>query len=371
MVATLRAISSARVSQSTRNRHVVSCDSVKALHAFLFFYPLFTLGLPCATFAQSSPAVSPQSLAGDWKYVLNAPLEMMLHLTVDANGTMTGSIDTPDTPPKHLELTNVHLAGNVLTYTMPPLGTIREVVMADGKKMAGPYLWERVTKTSVSSMQLAGDWTSEGPNAGGTILHLRSDKTGSLTGTLDVLGLSPFRQLLSKVSFDGNGLSFEGGNGSVFHGKINNEGKTLSGTFSQSSALITWQQIRNAAQAAAEDSKEKPRATDGAWNGVLNYTAKFPDLPLSKGKARLIFRFGSNPASCSAQLAGDTGTPETMPCQMTLTGNAVHVERVIGFNATFEGVLSPDAHHLSGVWTTGNPNFHWTGPVRVDLVRGE
>ena len=158
--------------------------------------------------------------------------------------------------------------------------------------MAGPYLWERVTKTSVSSMQLAGDWTSEGPNAGGTILHLRSDKTGSLTGTLDVLGLSPFRQLLSKVSFDGNGLSFEGGNGSVFHGKINNEGKTLSGTFSQSSALITWQQIRNAAQAAAEDSKEKPRATDGAWNGVLNYTAKFPDLPLSKGKARLIFRFG-------------------------------------------------------------------------------
>jgi hypothetical protein len=56
---------------------------------------------------------------------------------------------------------------------------------------------------------------------------------------------------------------------------------------------------------------------------------------------------------------------------MTLTGNAVHVERVIGFNATFEGVLSPDAHHLSGVWTTGNPNFHWTGPVRVDLVRGE
>lgn len=81
---------------------------------------------------------SPQSLAGDWKYVLNAPLEMMLHLTVDANGTMTGSIDTPDTPPKHMELTNVHLAGNVLTYTMPPLGTIREVVMADGKKWQGP-----------------------------------------------------------------------------------------------------------------------------------------------------------------------------------------------------------------------------------------
>ncbi len=63
---------------------------------------------------------------------------MMLHLTVDANGTMTGSIDTPDTPPKHMELTNVHLAGNVLTYTMPPLGTIREVVMADGKKWQGP-----------------------------------------------------------------------------------------------------------------------------------------------------------------------------------------------------------------------------------------
>jgi hypothetical protein len=341
---------------------------MKFFCSFLLF-PFFCLvAFAWAGLPQSAPTVSPQSLAGDWEYVLNGPLKMELHLHVDAAGAMTGSIDTPDTPPKHIELTNIHLAGNVLTYTMPPLGPIREVVMADGNKMAGPYVWDRVRKTSLSPQQLAGDWTSDGPNAGGTILHLRVDAKGTLTATLDILGLAPSRQSLSNVNLNGNSLTFAGANGDIFHGTLGNDTKTISGTFSGSSAFITWQQTRNAAQAVVEDSKEKPRVTDGAWSGVVNYTAKFPDLPLSKGSFHLTFHFGSNPASCAAEVSGSARN-DSYPCQMTVTGNSVHVERIIGYSATFIGTLSADGRHLSGTWTTGNPNFHWTGPAQIDLTR--
>jgi hypothetical protein len=352
------------------NADVIPCVAMRRFFPLLLLLSVFLLASPRAASVQSPPAITPQSLAGDWEYVLNPPLKMVLHLRVDATGAMSGTVDTPDTPPKHLELTNVHLAGNQLIYTMPSLGTIREVVMADGKKMAGPYMWERAIKVSVPPQQLAGDWTSDGPNVGGTILHLRIDPKGTWTGTLDVMGLAPSRQSLSNINFDGNSLSFAGANGSVFHGTLGNGGKTLSGSFTQSGILITWQQTRNAAQAVLADNQEKPRATDGAWNGVMNYTAKYPNIPLRKGSFRLTFHFGSNPASCSATLTGDApGSDETVPCEMTLTGNSVHVDKIHGFSATFIGTLSADARHLSGVWTMGDPNFHWTGPSQVELTR--
>jgi len=44
------------------------------------------------------------------------------------------------------------------------------------------------------------------------------------------------------------------------------------------------------------------------------------------------------------------------------------MDRVLGYDAKFNGTLSADGNHLSGTWTMGN-NFHWKEPVQIDLTR--
>lgn len=85
--------------------------------------PLVVAALSCglAGLAGAQTAsVSPRSLAGDWEYVLSPSQKLVLHLHVAANGVMTGTIDEPGSPPKQIELRDVHLAGIMLTYTLPP-----------------------------------------------------------------------------------------------------------------------------------------------------------------------------------------------------------------------------------------------------------
>jgi hypothetical protein len=127
----------------------------------------------------------------------------------------------------------------------------------------------------------------------------------------------------------------------------------------------SWHHVRTAAQAAANEAAGNANSTNGAWSGAGNYTASFPGVGLTKGTAKLTFHFRSNPASCVVKLAG---SDSPVPCRMTLTGNTVHIERVIGCDATFNGTLSADRNHLSGIWTTG-ALWHWTGPMHIDLTR--
>jgi hypothetical protein len=109
---------------------------------------LCSTGFVAIAHARSAAAASPQSLTGDWEYVISPPLKLVLHLQVDASGTLSGSVDTPDTPPQHIELTNVHLAGNMLNYSMGSQpGTYHEVISADASKMLGPHMWVRTGRS--------------------------------------------------------------------------------------------------------------------------------------------------------------------------------------------------------------------------------
>ena len=87
--------------------------------------------------------INAQSLAGDWEYSLNGPQKLVLHLRTGPGGALVGSVDTPDTPPKHVELSNIQLTNRMLKYTWPGLGTFTEVVNADGKGMVGAHIWVR------------------------------------------------------------------------------------------------------------------------------------------------------------------------------------------------------------------------------------
>jgi len=160
-------------------------------------------------------------------------LTLVLHLRVDAGGALSGTVDTPDTPPKQIQLADVHLAGNMLSYSMPPQpGIFREVIGADGMKMLGPYMWVRAGGAAQADppfetlAQIAGDWVTPGGGPLAQTLRLRLDASGALTATIDVPEPMTQRLPLTKVQVSGRTLSYTMPDGAhTYQGTFGSDGK--------------------------------------------------------------------------------------------------------------------------------------------------
>jgi len=328
-----------------------------------------------AAVGQTAAAVSPQSLAGDWDSSVSPSLKWVLHLHVDAAGAISGTIEAPGSPPKRLRLSNVHLTGSMLTFRLPPgPGTYREVILAGAKKMAGPYMWVREGAMAGPRRpppfepvsRLAGDWESPGIDSSSLVLRLRLDPHGALTGTIDVPEPMAQRVALRNVEVSGRLLSYTMPDGAhTYQGTFSEDGKRIEAT-GMSTIDASWRRVRTAADAAARDASEDAVPTNGDWTGTGNYTASFPGIGPRNGTLTLRFHFQSNPASCLVKIVGSSDS--AMPCRMTWVRNTVHVERVLGYEASFTGTLSTDRNHLSGTWTMGKL-WSWTGPMHIDLTR--
>jgi hypothetical protein len=326
-----------------------------------------------AAAGQTAPAASPRSLAGDWDSSVNPQGKLVLHLDVDAGGALSGVIELPGSPPKRIVLSNTHLAGNLLTFTMPPMkGKVMEVILPGAKRMAGPFMWVKEGTTASpppppfeALSQLAGDWESPAIGPSPLVLRLRLDARGALTGAIDVPEPMAQRITLKNVKVNGRLLSYTMPDGiHTYQGAFSKDGRTVQAT-GMSTIDASWRHVRTAAQAAANDAAGNANPANGDWSGTGNYTASFPGVGLTKGTATLTFHFRSNPASCVVKLAG---SDSPIPCRMTPTGNTVHIDWVMGYNATFAGTLSTDKNHLIGIWTMGAV-WHWTGPMHIDLTR--
>jgi hypothetical protein len=341
------------------------------------------LMLICAGLALCTAALAEQkkagndaaSLAGDWEYDINGPVKMVLHLEVGANGALAGTIDTPASPPQHVVLRDIQLSGKILKYTWPQLGTMMEVVQADGNSMLGTHIWHRVNTSALSARDVAGDWeskTSSGTYSRVThILHLRLDSSGSLTGSVDELLAIPRRIPLREVRLQGMTLTYTLDNGDVLHGTFSNDRRMIFGDQSG----LTWQRSRTLAQALVADSKEHPLPTDGTWSGIITPVlwSVFVKTP-PKGDFRLVVHLRSAPVSCSVSLGLPTeiqGGPDgDRPCEMKREGANV---QIFGpYAGAFIGTLSGD--QLTGTWTTGenNPVFMMAlsgEPMKVRLTR--
>jgi hypothetical protein len=333
-------------------------------------------GVSAAISAETRAPITLQSLVGDWESAVYPTVKLTLHVRVDASGQLTGTFDTPDTPPKHVELTNFKLRGTLLSYTMSSHpGTVYEVISADGTKMQGPFMWTKAGSTRppllvppfVTLSQIAGDWASgDGPSA--QILRLRLDAGGALAGSIDTPEPISLRLLLSNVRVSGRTLTFTMPDGrNSFEGNFSGDGKTVAAT-GNSTIEATWQHVRTLAQAEAREAADRSNPANGDWRGVTDYTADIPGVGPSKGTATITLRFRSNPASCAFNLTGTENPSDQIPCQMTATGTTVHVSKVIGYDATFLGNISADGNHLIGTFTMG-PVFHWTAPVQIDFQR--
>jgi hypothetical protein len=89
---------------------------------------LVTLALaPLSVSAQQRPTI-----AGDYAGTLG-PLHVNLHLKVDAAGTVTGTLDSPDRGAIGIHCSNFHVDGQSITFLVPAVhGTWKGTVAADG-----------------------------------------------------------------------------------------------------------------------------------------------------------------------------------------------------------------------------------------------
>ncbi|MGB6693345.1 MAG: hypothetical protein ACLPZY_06735 [Terracidiphilus sp.] len=341
----------------------------------LSFALVICLGVALVSAAQGTPAISPQSLAGDWEYAVTPQLKLVLHLRVDARGALSGTIDTPDTPPKHIELTNFKLAGKMLSYTMGSQpGSITEVISADGTKMLGAYMWTKVgasgapaiTPPFVPLAQIAGDWVTPGGGASAQVLRLRLGASGALTGTIDAPEPMTQRLPLSNVQVTGRTLSYTMPDGArTYQGTFSNDGKMVTPT-GQSTIDATWQHTRTAAQAAAQEAAQNSNPINGDWSGVTHNVATVTIVKPDHDTVHLTFHFKSDPVSCTMD-SPEQGGAAGIPCTMTESGSKVHVDSLRSLGGTFDGTLSADGNHLIGTWKVGAA-WQW-GPMEMDMMR--
>src|SRR5579864_2770818 len=71
------------------------------------------VAIPARARAQAAPAI-----AGDYVGVLG-PLQVKLHLKVDAAGAITGTLDSPNQGANGIPCADFHLDGQALSFSVP------------------------------------------------------------------------------------------------------------------------------------------------------------------------------------------------------------------------------------------------------------
>jgi hypothetical protein len=344
---------------SVGNRERPGAWALKPATLFAVSLALSYLGRPPVLIGQTGSGVlSPQALVGDWEWVINGPVKATLHMTLDAGGGLKGVVDIPGVP-KPVELTNIHLSGRALTYTMPPMPALTEQISADGNSMAGTQPWNRIRTTLIPARQLAGNWEFIGPVR--DILRLRTSGDGELIGKLDEFSVTSTRQALTAVHLDGNTFSYKMADGKVFKGELSNDGSIITGKTSGSTMLIIFTHVQTEAQALIEDAKEKPSLTDGVWSGTVRTDSVTSQIKPPNNLAPVTFYLKSNPADCAFDFPAMQSTKH-IPCVINLHGNHMHIQTAF---ATFDGIVTSDK--LSGTWTMAK-EYKW-GPLSLDLTR--
>jgi hypothetical protein len=116
--------------------------------ACLILLALISVGRPLAfglAGQDSSKPVPPSFYVGNWVYYINGPtVKEVMHLRVDASGTLSGSIDLPDSKESPKQITDVKMFDR--GFSFPWLQGQRAVIglSDDGKHLLGIGVWERI-----------------------------------------------------------------------------------------------------------------------------------------------------------------------------------------------------------------------------------
>ena len=215
---------------------------------------------PSRAQAQAAPAI-----AGDYAGVLG-PLQVKLHLKVDAAGAITGALDSPNQGANGIPCADFHQDGQTLTFSVPAVhGSWKGTVSADGKTLTGtwdqgnptPLVFTRDTFVPAAKPSpVDGIWlgTLQAGSASLRIqLHLKSDAAGREYCSLDSLDQGSMGIDCSKVSFSGDEVSFDvSAVSGHYAGKLSTDGNTIAGTWSQNGNSLPLTLARQASEIAAK-----------------------------------------------------------------------------------------------------------------------
>ncbi len=209
---------------------------------------------------------SATNIAGDYVGVLGGSLHLRLHLKVDANGALSGSLDSLNQGAMGLGCADFHLDGDALSFSVPVVhGSWKGTISADNKTLTGtwdqgspmPLVFTRdAFVPAAKPSRVDGIWLGT-LQAGATSLrvqvHVKSDNTGQEFCTLDSLDQHVMGLDCAKVALSGDDLSFDvPGVGGHYEGKLSADSNTLTGTWSQNKTPLPLTLTRQAAEIAVK-----------------------------------------------------------------------------------------------------------------------
>ncbi len=235
--------------QSRRSLWRVLSLSLLAGLAALTFRPDAVAAAAGVAAAAAAPAVNP-AVHGDYVGTLG-PLHLRLHVVAAADGTLSGSLDSPDQGATGIACTGFRIQGQTLSFEVPAVhGSWRGTIQDGGATLVGT--WSQGTPLPLKLTRdtfipathpsaVDGFWlgTLQGPIQSLRIqLSVRSDSAGREFCALDSLDQGAFGLPCANVVFSGTRFSFDV---PVVHGHwsgvLSANAGSLQGTWSQGRPL--------------------------------------------------------------------------------------------------------------------------------------
>jgi serine-type D-Ala-D-Ala carboxypeptidase/endopeptidase len=202
------------------------------------------LAAPIAV-AQRKPTI-----AGDYAGTLG-PLHVKLHLKLNSNGALDGTLDSPDQGASGLPCADFHLDGTNLSFSVPSVhGAWKGTVSGDGATLSGTWnqsspvpltLVRETFALAAKPSPVDGVWLGTlqaGAQAIRAQLHVKSDTAGREFCTFDSLNQHAMGLECANAVLTGSDFAFDI---PVVHGhwsgKLSTDGKTLAGVWNQGSPL--------------------------------------------------------------------------------------------------------------------------------------
>lgn len=192
------------------------------------------------------------SIAGTWNGTLHVSLHTVLHFSADSSGKLNVTMDSIDQHAMGIPVSDAELKGDQFSYAIPSIGgSFSGTVSKDGKSLNGTWSQNghqvpmELTRDGAAlpiakPADLAGAWS--GAIDARPPLHLVLHVTGS-AGNLHVTLDSPDQHATglqgSNAVLDGKNFSFQIPSvQGTYTGTLAADGKSISGTWSQSGATL-------------------------------------------------------------------------------------------------------------------------------------
>jgi uncharacterized protein len=216
----------------------------------------------------------------------------------------------------------------ILSFTMTLISLLIGAGLAQAQDIAGD--WQGSLNTGQGELRL--------------VLHITKGPDGEFKATLDSVDQGANGIPVSSISFKNSKLSLgiDAVHG-TYEGTLAADGKTISGTWSQGTALALDFK-RSAAPIKTEHKPAKPSDIDGTWSGTLD---------TGTIKLRIVFHISNTEDGLVATMDSLDQNLKGMPMTgVTRDGASLKIEAK-QISGSFSGKIATDLSAIDGKWSQG------------------